>query len=682
MTRTVCVLLLLCMTSYGGQLTYHVDFQHGNSVEYTHMGYSRIQFSGCQPYGQPGEPLLPSRVVALVIPSGAENVSVSAVAANKRILGISGVIQPAAVPRPFSAMASTPEVIREDQSIYSSNRFWPENRVQNLRTGDKSGFTIVSFLVYPYLYNPVSRELEFSGSVDVSVSWDERAAEAVSPSQAEFAAEQLKGWISNPRDIQFCTPLSRGFDSVDYLVITSSTYTSIFEPFVTFKNGQGISTELVDIASILSGTTGYDDPEKLRNYIIQRHSTDGIKYVLLAGDETVVPVRMITLSCEGSTDTVPVDHYYSDLNGTWDANGDHNYGQTNDSLDLYSDISVGRALFDSVDEATLFVERTTMYESTAPAGDWQTTAMLCGALLFGDYTGATVCDSIAANLSSGWTLNKAYETPRSTDGYTTHIQVINDGANWVHYAGHGSVQGVYWGLPPQDMMSNSIAAGLANGSKAGIHHSIACMPGAFHNGESCAEALWHNANGGAVSVMFNTSYGWGDPPNVGVSEWLCIYLTEEVFQNGNNLIGSAFATSKDRRVPLWNGGYDTELYCILDWHGFHDPTLKPLTSVTGIEGADPESSLSQTVTLEGPFPNPVVSGSSVFFAAGFAGSSGDISIYDVSGRQVWSKAITASGQVCWDTGNNSGGCSIQPGIYFARLQSGSDSAIRKLIITN
>ncbi|MCK5786304.1 MAG: T9SS type A sorting domain-containing protein [Candidatus Sabulitectum sp.] len=682
MKNILAVLLSICLSSFAGELIHHVDFQDELLSEFRYSGYSRMQLTNCESVGLPGEPLLPVRVITLVVPSGAKNVSLSAVASDVVTSTASGVIQPGAVPRPFSAVASTAEIIHEDPSIYELNEFWPALPVQNLRTGNKSGYTIVSFFVYPYRYNPVSRELEFSGSVDVTVTWTDGFSQTVSPGQRESAGEQLSGWIDNPRDIQQYSPLSSGFDAVDYLVISASDYSDSFTSFVAFKNSQGITTELVDIADVLSSSSGYDDAEKLRNYIINRYSADGIQHVLLAGDQTVIPVRMVALSCEGYTDNVPVDLYFSDLDGTWDASGDHNYGQTNDDLDLYADVSVGRALFDTTDEAAIFVERAMMYESTPPVGDWQTTAMLCGAGLFTGYTGAKVCDSIAVNLPTGWIVNKAYETAKSSDGFTTPIDIINGGTNWVHYAGHGNTGGIYWQGSPTSMMTNSIAQGLTNGDKAGIHHSIACMPGSFHAGECCAEALLHNGDGGASSVMFNTSYGWeGNLPEMGVSEWMCVYLTEEVYENGNSLIGEAFATSKDRRVPLWSGGYDREFYCILDWHGFHDPTLIPLNGSTGIEDTAHGLIEPHVISLSVPCPNPASAGASVSFIADYTGSAGKVSVFDIQGRLVWTQVLEAPGTVLWNIRGNSNSTRVQPGIYFVRLEAGSAVAVRKLIVT-
>ncbi len=45
---------------------------------------------------------------------------------------------------------------------------------------------------------------------------------------------------------------------------------------------------------------------------------------------------------------------------------------------------------------------------------------------------------------------------------------------------------------------------------------------------------------------------------------MCLCLTEEVLDLGSSLTGIASATGKDRRVALWNGRNDRELYCMMD----------------------------------------------------------------------------------------------------------------------
>lgn len=680
MFRYIVLVLLITVAASGGEFVFEMEFPAEETSFFTHLGYTRISIPECRSGGFPGQPLLPVRTVVLAIPSGAVGVSVSLEESGIYVASTPGTIQPAAIPRPFSSTSFSAEMINEDPGIYSMNSFWPSDRLGNVTVGTKSGFKLVSFQIMPVRYNPVSEEVEFAQFVTATIGWSESPPADRFTGQIEGAMRQLESWIDNPSDLAAFAPVSTGTDAVEYLVITSSDYSDSFWQLVNYKNTTGITTELVDIAEVLSGTSGYDDPERLRNYIISRYSADGIEHVLLGGDETVIPTRFINLYCEGYSDYAPVDLYFSDLDGTWDENGDHNYGQPEDDLDLYSDISVGRALVGNISDAELFVERSIMYQLEPPPGDWLSTAMLCGAGLFTGYTGAKVCDSIAVNLPADWTVWKAYETAKYSDNFTTHIDIINDGTNWVHYAGHGNVSGIYWEGYPPNMMTNSIANELTNGDMAGIHHSIACMPGAFHSGECCAEALWHNPDGGAVSVLFNTSYGWeGNIPEMGVSEWMCVYLTEEVFQLGNTLIGEAFAMSKDRRVPLWAGGFDRELYCILDWQGYHDPTLEVHDGYTGISGEYGACISEQQADLGYPHPNPAAAGGSIIFNTSFGGNDAELAVFDLAGRMIWSRSLNEPGPVRWSLFGDSG-LPVPPGVYFVRLRAGGSMDFARLVV--
>ncbi|MBN2587640.1 MAG: T9SS type A sorting domain-containing protein [Candidatus Fermentibacteraceae bacterium] len=675
MVRSIAAVVLFISVCHAGGMDRVLDFSLDDLDFYAREGYMRLVYPGCQSLSEPGEPLLPVKTVVLVVPAGAGDIGVTVDCHDLSLFAARQTVQPCAVPRPFSASRDR-EIIVPDPLIYGSASLWPAARVSDLHTGTKSGYTLVSFSAAPVRYDPVGGMLELAGSIDIHLTWADGSAPALSGDQIRSGARQLSGWIDNPEDLMAFAPhRSNEAASVDMLVITSDDFSDSFSMLVDYKNSQGIVTELVDIEDILSAGSGWDDAEKLRNYLIDRFDNDGLQHVLLGGDQSIVPVRMVNLYCEGYSDCVPVDLYFSDLDGTWDANGDHDYGQPEDGLDLYSDVSVGRALVDSPSEAALFVERTLDYQQSPPGGAWSSTAMLCGAGLFTGYTGAKVCDSIAVNLPADWTVYKAYETAKNSDGFTTHIDVINDGANWVHYAGHGNTGGIYWQGYPSSMMTNSIASSLTNGGMAGVHHSIACMPGAFHDGECCAEALWHNPGGGASSVMFNTSYGWeGYIPEMGVSEWMCVYLTEEVFQLGNTMIGEAFATAKDRRVPMWGGDYDRELYCILDWHGFHDPTMRILGSTTGIAGSPGCNPLSESVVIGQPRPNP--SSVSVSFQVDLPSLSGVLEVYDISGRLVWSQASVEPGVVRWDFDD-----SVHSGVYFAVMRCGGRSDSARFVIS-
>ncbi|MCH8811559.1 MAG: DUF3500 domain-containing protein, partial [Gemmatimonadetes bacterium] len=73
------------------------------------------------------------------------------------------------------------------------------------------------------------------------------------------------------------------------------------------------------------------DAEKLRNYLMQSHA-DGTEYLLLAGDETLLPIRY---AYHRSVSEMPpmellqvCDLYFADLTGQWDLDNDGIWGES------------------------------------------------------------------------------------------------------------------------------------------------------------------------------------------------------------------------------------------------------------------------------------------------------------------------------------------------------------------
>jgi len=205
------------------------------------------------------------------------------------------------------------------------------------------------------------------------------------------------------------------------------------------------------------------------------------------------------------------------------------------------------------------VEKTIEYETSAPDGDWRTTAVLMGAGLWPpDYWGSFVCDSIDLRLPDSWTAHLLYE---DLDWHPTNqIHLIASGASYATPQGHGWSGGVAWyDHAPTDVISNSNYTGLTNADKLCVFHSMACMSGELTDIGCIAERLMLAPWGGAIAVMFNSSYGWGTPPSTGPSEWLEIYFAEQMFVYGQYEVGvaQAFARDMTKFVP---GGVP-----LLDW---------------------------------------------------------------------------------------------------------------------
>jgi hypothetical protein len=660
------MLFILSFPAVGGSITRTLHYNPADVDLKMENGWAVIEMPGFQQRGVPGTPLLPAVPEVFILPDGAKNVAFSAIPLEVTEIGIPGLrIIPATELRPFGSPAMNSDRL-PDPSVYSSDSPWPANPIISTHTGTLSGIRVASCLVQPWVYIPETGSLNIINEIEITVTWEEGFHYNLTAEQTNAARSRVSALEGVPYQSSSCEyyPVQAG--DAQYLLICDSAYIDVMEPLASFHEGNGYTVETAAVQYILSTFSGSDDAEKLRNFIKNRFLEHGTVFVLLAGDETLVPVRMVYTNCEGYEDTAPVDLYFADLDGTWDGNGDGEYGQPDDDLDLYADVLLGRALFSTIDEAELFVQKNLIYQENPPTGDWQTRAVLCGAVLFEDigYTADKGCDSIAVEFPPYWDVNKFYEE-LTGGGFTSHIPLISSGTAWNHYAGHGSDRGIWWHKAPLGMMSNWIASdSIHNGTKAGIHTSIACHPGEYIDQECCAEALLNAPDGGGVAVLFNTSYGWeGHWPSLGASEWMCIDLARQVFRYQSSSLGLAFSIAKDLRIPYMDGGYDRTFQSVLSWSAFMDPALKVMRT----EGGGPTPPVPFTVSS--PYPNPAERDAPVSFYVNFDEGIALVSVHDLAGRLIWKTSITLSQRVSWE-GTDSADRRVPAGVYIISVRQG------------
>ena len=662
--RSLFLFVPLCLM--GGTTVRRVEYRPADFAFGTLGRWSVVEADGFQQRGRPGTPLLPAAPEVFVLPEGAGNVTFSArVTGTVEIVGSGLRILPASELRPFSGGGS-PSVRMEDPDVYGSPDPWPADPIVSSHTGSLSGTTVASCLVQPWRYIPATGSLSLVTGIEIEVTWDQGPALPLTPGQRDVAGARaaalqgLRGSVLPPEG-----PALQGGGS-QYLLVCDSSYSGIMEPLALFHQSRGLTVETAFVQDILSSFPGYDDAERLRNFIRDRFENHGTVFVLLAGDESLVPVRMVDLFCEGWADTAPVDLYFADLDGSWDGNGDGHYGQPDDGLDLYADVLLGRALFSTPDQAVTFVEKSLTYQGSPPPGDWRSRAVICGAVLFEDigYTSEKGCDSIAVEFPSYWEVNKFYEELPG-GGFTEHIPIIDEGTAWNHYAGHGNDRGIYWHMEPLGMMTSWIATdSLRNGQRAGVHSSIACHPGQYIGHDSCAEALLQNPQGGAAAVAFNVSYGWeGHWPSIGASEWMCIDLARQVFRYNDPSLGQAFSTARDLRIPFMEGGYDRTFQSLLSFSAFMDPALRVMRTES------PSPIPPVPFTISHPYPNPAERDAPVAFFVDFDEGTAEVSVHDMAGRLLWKQSLDSPGRVSW-SGTDGDGRRVPAGVYIVSARRG------------
>lgn len=538
--------------------------------------------------------------------------------------------------------------------------------IVSVHTGSILGTaTIASISINPWKYSSGTRELHLAGSCTLELDWESTGgATLLSPIQAQTINHRLSA-IAGEYGI-VCPPAVFGQNAeTDYLLITGEDFSEAVTPLVGILEARSYTVEVLTVEEIDGYWSGSDTQEDIRNCIRSYALNHGTAYVLLAGDEEVIPARDVYMECEGYVESAPCDLYYSDIDGSWDDNGNGIYGEWEDSLDMYADVILGRLLFSTNEEAEAIVSKYLEYDS-ASESDWYRQAVLCGAQLFPEigYTGEKGCELMAQEFPNTFYLTKAYQSAGG-DYPDTYFPVLYSGAGWNHYAGHGNDRGVYWAGNGEPIMSVSRMSGFANPGQYGIHSSIGCHTGDFTDpGTNLPDTLLTLPNGGGIACLFNTTWGWeGFWPEIGSSERLCLYTVQQVYVQKASTLGLAYTTAKDIEIPHMTGPYDRVMQSVLAYSAFMDPALE----VLGVSMGSSFPPQPYRIIMQGP--NPVTLGNLAFKVTG-ASDSYDVSVYDISGRKVIETMDVQQNTIQYIQVDD-----LFPGVYFLRAVSPGGSGV-------
>ncbi len=625
---------------------------------------------GASPFAD-GEPGLPGVGYSMVIPQGTRLESVKVeVQSEVDIPGIHSIAPVLSV-----ALSQPIPLLIPHSTDYQGGEF-PSDAIQNVNTGNKTGFRIASFTYVPFSWDPATGKLSLVTSAiltPVTVPAADAPRLCLSEYQVRTAVSALHSVVHNPEMLEACAPeVASGVDGAPWVLIADEALLSTLQPLLDLR-ATTHGSEFKSTQWIYANYAGRDTQEQIRNYLIDAYENQGLVYALIVGDfgETT-RVSGIKIGSQGPMNSV-ADLYYSDLDGTWDADNDNVFGELNDGLDYYSDIYIGRYSTDVVSRLAVMVNRTVAYSTTSPPGDWQTTALLAGALLWPPYSGAKVCDSIAVRIPSSWTIHKLYET---APGHPNNqIDILNQGVSYCSPNGHGFESGINWlEHPPVTLIGGTNYTQLTNATIPPVMHSIACLAGSIQNIASIAERLMFRGQGGAVAVMFNSNYGWGAAPNLGASEWLELYFAQVLFVDHQYEIGVTHSISKDQFKA--NVCISMQNWVLEENNLLGDPALMFVAAQTGIEEGQ-GTPLASSPEVFTPVPNPVSGTCAVNFTMP-ATSSATVLVYDVSGRVA---ATVHDGVLSEGTGSLSFDASGLPsGYYSVVINSQSGSAATQMLV--
>jgi hypothetical protein len=151
----------------------------------------------------------------------------------------------------------------------------------------------------------------------------------------------------------FLTPLAPaggGVPSrVTYLVVTSAALADSFQSLADYRAAQfgPGRTAVVTTEAILAVTEGATPAEKIHNYLQNNYKSWGLEYVVLGGDDTVVPARLWEDADTGRSG--PTDLYYAALDP--------------DAGEVVPALSVGRIPVRDAAQAAAYIAKVIAYET-------------------------------------------------------------------------------------------------------------------------------------------------------------------------------------------------------------------------------------------------------------------------------------------------------------------------------
>ncbi len=587
LTITMLLISLNSLFADGVQQNYHFSKPQVTITD----GYADFSFNGTQATGLVGEPALPYEMVSLLIPEGHDAVNINVEYLNEVVVPGIYTISPVQPAQPISRPEKHTFFMKED--VYAFDGTYPSSGEGNLTTGYYAGYSIASCAITPLRYNPARKTVSYFTDVVVTI---ETAPSAKAKKAAALlrsdnrTIETLQKRVQNTRAIEkYSRKEIKNDNAYDNLIICPEQFTNDMEALSELYLKRGLRTQIVSLEEIYSAMNGQDNQEKIRNFIIQEYTDNGIFYVLLGGDVELFPYRGFYCSVQSSSfyedHNIPSDLYFSALDGTWDDNNNGVWGEIGED-DLLPEVSVARFSFSNGTELQNMINKTVNYQDNPVLGELNS-PLLAGEDLYDNPQtwGADYLDLlIGVHDDNGYTTigipeDHPYVTLYDRDqiwNKTDLLNEINQGHSFIHHSGHSNT--TYAMRLYNSDITNSNFSGVN-----GVDHNYTlvythgCICGAFDASDCIGERMVSIENF-AVAGAFNSRYGWfNEGQTEGPSAHLHREFVDAIYNDKQNHIGEAHLISRVETAPWVNAPGQHEegalRWCFYDCNIFGDPAL-------------------------------------------------------------------------------------------------------------
>jgi hypothetical protein len=596
--------------------------------------YQTVNFENTTLSGIAGEPVLPWKEIILMLPPGEVAESMEMIEEDLITIPGSFLLFPKQQVSPTSKVGGG-DFMRNDK-VYQQKITYPGQTNGRLMTQYLNGFVFALATYTPLRYNPSAKLLTYYGKVTVRIKTQpaQEPHPALDPSYASSKLrERVKSFAQNPEMLNNYEERKSPLTGYQYLIISPVSFKNEFQPLISMYAAKGIYARVVALDTILSNVSGYDDPEKIRNFIINQVQNQGVEYVLLAGIPPLMPCRgFYAIVYFGSGNgggveeedyNIPSDLYFSGLDGNYDANGNHIYGEVADNPDLLPDVSVGRYTANDTAELHRMIRKDIAYQTNPVLGEF------CHPLLLGEYLypnpltfGGGYMNLLVDNHndyghttygipSAGNSIDKLYDTlisPPLNIWYWSDSQLItklNQGNSFIHHLGHANTT-IMLKLYMSQITNANFSAVDGKTHNFQILYTQGCYDGSFDLSGGCIAAKAVTIDNFLVAGVFNSRYGWFDEGSAdGPSEHLEREFVSALYDPAQpeKHIGTAHMLSKIKTAPFiglpgeWEPG--AQRWCHYCCNVFGDPALEIWT-------AEPSSfsDITWTGAIDSDWMNP------------------------------------------------------------------------------
>jgi hypothetical protein len=506
----------------------------------------------------PSEPIIPFYGAKILLPFGEKIVNIQTTHSNWELVESDRYIDFARNQQPISVQEIIPT--QKNEALYQSDSPYPAVEYKLISTEMYTGHSIALINVFPIRYIPETGTVEYASdwSLEVETSYDAEIADYQSKmlQNSDAVLSELDAMVDNSYEkhsyigkesrVSYRDNLVDPTDPHDYIIITSEDFLPTFTAFKNWKINRGVQAEVYTVEDILDNYAGANEAEKVRNFLIIAYSfwagsSSPLEYVLLGGDDEIIPSVSFYVAAGGTIGYIPSDLYYGGLDGNWNADGDSRYGEMEDNPDFYPEVAVGRIPGDTQQDFVNAINKIQSY-TDVPKPALEKACMVGENLNMNPVTwGGDYKDDVATRIPvDNYHFYTLYQREGTYSGNAVK-NAINSGMGIINHMGHANYS-ILMGMSPNtpDSFIND---------EYGFIYTQGCYPAAFDDGTSgSAECVGERlviAEHGPMAFVGNTRYGWYSPGSIeGTSEQFDRTFFDALFIENIRELGKANDYSK------------------------------------------------------------------------------------------------------------------------------------------